>query len=197
MGQPLKWTQIRYFSFYRITHNGTAIKVNPDKVFLFLLYYTQSFLLLWDSAEINTAVWLASALATRRRCQVCGKQSCIYRMPHITQTANVYSMSRFFLKWTHAYPHSADAIHKITNKVTNISDVQQNIWISGGVMLSYFPTAATISIHIMERGSTVIKFSLGRKGRSELVYMVEISLLQTLRKVQHPVLSKPVLVNHL
>ena len=44
MGQPLKWTQIKYFSFYHITLNGTAIKVNPDKIFLFLSYYTQ-----WDS----------------------------------------------------------------------------------------------------------------------------------------------------
>jgi len=64
-------------------------------------------------------------------------------------------------------------------------------------MPSYFPTAATISICIKARGSIVIKFSLGRKRRSELVYMVKIFLIQTLRKVQHQVLSKPALVNHL
>lgn len=109
------------------TLNRRDIKINPDKVFLFLLYYKQSFLLMWDSAELSTAVWVALAVAMQGQCQVCGKQSCIYRMPHVIQTVNVYSMSRFFLNWLHAYPHSTDAIHTITNAVTNISDVQQNI----------------------------------------------------------------------
>jgi hypothetical protein len=104
-------------------------------------------------------------------------------------------MSRFCFNWLHAYPHSTDAIHTITNEVTNISDVQQNIQIFGCIMPTYCPTASTISVLGKERGSTLQ--SLGRKRRYELVYMVKIFLLQTLIKVQYQVLSKPVLVNHL
>jgi hypothetical protein len=36
-------------------------------------------------------------------------------MPHTIQTVKVYTMSRFLLNCTHAYPHSTDAIHAKTN----------------------------------------------------------------------------------
>jgi hypothetical protein len=74
--------------YFRETLNGRDIKLNPDKVFLFLLYYIKGFLLMWDSAELSTAVRVALAVATQRPRQVRGKQSGIYRMPHIIQTVN-------------------------------------------------------------------------------------------------------------
>jgi hypothetical protein len=119
---------------------GEILNWTPDKAFLFLLYYTDSFLSMSDSAELSTAISLASAAAMQEWChKVYGKQSFIQKITHIIQIVNVYSTSKYYLNWTHVLAHSTDAICTTINGSYQLewcSTKHMNFWRHNAIIFS-------------------------------------------------------------